>query len=231
MAVDYQVLFQKADTIASGSSLSPATVQFQLTSGNFGTHTDYYVVDYDIMALAEVVELSINGTTATVISRGRDDTAQQTHLQGAKIGSMWTRSHQSRGLNLLVPQIQRTVCTVQTVVANTLITIPGLAQTIVVTQPSTVVLNGIFDIALDFSPGQTVAVSLYLDGSTVANLAQAIFVAVPQGSRGTIGQNWIVPISAGTHTFNIQAIDLSGGTVHVNNAHSTLVSTTYPQSF
>lgn len=91
---DYQILFQKADTIASGSALAPGTTQFLLTSGNFGTHTDYYVIDYDVPALAEVIELSVNGTTATVISRGRDGTAQQTHGQGAKIGSMWTTSHQ-----------------------------------------------------------------------------------------------------------------------------------------
>lgn len=96
--MDYIPLFQKSDQIADNSSLVPGAANFLLKFGNFGVHTDYYVVDYNIPSLAEVVELSINGTSAMVINRGIDGTSQQSHSATALIGSMWTISHMKRAV-------------------------------------------------------------------------------------------------------------------------------------
>ena len=241
---DYQILFQKADTIASGSSLVPGGTQFQLTSGNFGTHADYYVIDYDVSSLAEVVELAINGTTATVISRGRDGTAQQTHGQGAKIGSMWTTSHQVQLVASLanfksaLPTVQKTTLNSGNVVINSSAIFPvsDFSQSVVCTVPTVLHVNLILDITIGGFTGNTnvVAASLTVDGSI--QTSQVVFDGGAQTgteTRGTVSQQWIVPLIVGTHALSVNANKAFGNSAicYINTGHSTMVITTYPNPF
>lgn len=236
--MDYQILFQKSDTIANGSSLVPGTTTFLLTSGNFGTHTDYYVVDYDVPALAEVVELTVNGTTATVISRGRDGTAQSSHSQNAKIGSMWTTSHQAKlqsGVSNAVPAILTTEYTPLTgplTLTGTVQAIPSILQTIVVGAgtTATVVALGVTDI--DSQAGATTGVQLTVDGVGALSSGSIIFVTYVSHTRATVSSNWSLVLQPGTHTITMSAVLLGGtaGSVVVNDTHTKLTTMTYTKS-
>ena len=239
---DYQILFQKADTIASGSNLNPGATQFLLTSGNFGTHTDYYVVDYDIPSLAEVVEVAVNGTTASVISRGRDGTSQQPHSQGAKIGSMWTLSHQLRiqnAVNALVPVSQQAYATAdlgQTIADNIPKPMPGCTLTVLTPVAGTFLISVNADFESYPATGQTIILGgdLIVDGTAARGVL--IFqssspAAAQMTTRATVEKSWVIPALASTtpHTFLFQARRIVGaGSSLLHNDHTSLIVTYNP---
>lgn len=237
---DYQILFQKADTIASGSSLQPGATQFQLTSGNFGTHTDYYVVDYDIPALAEVVELAVNGTTASVISRGRDATSQQPHTQGAKIGSMWTLSHQLRiqnAINALVPVSSQAYCSADVVIpaiTSSPLNVPGCSINQTVSQAGTffVTANADFEVFPGTNSNIIMTSSVILDGTSLRG--QLVFqgsspASQQETSRATLSKTWVIPavVSSTAHNFILQVVRLSGSGSSLIHQDHTSITVTY----
>jgi len=240
MADDYQILFQKADTIASGSTLNPGDTQFKLTSGNFGTHIDYYVVDYDIPALAEVVELSVNGTTATVISRGRDKTSQQPHTQGAKVGSMWTTSHQIRiqsALNALTPITLQSYAISDLVMPTpdaTFRTVPGCTVSIPVPNTGTILVTAMADCEVFPTANKSVILvgQVLVDGTSLRG--QLIFGGSSPASqqlttRATLSKSWTIPVSYSGQptksvTFQMERIGDTGSAL-VHQDHSSVIVT------
>lgn len=93
----FTLLFQKTDDIATGSTLNSGATSTTLTSGNFGTPSgqQYYVVDYDIPASAEIILASVTTTAMTSIVRGLAGGAAGTtnHAAGAKIASIFVPQH------------------------------------------------------------------------------------------------------------------------------------------
>lgn len=236
---DYFPIAAAADTIASGSSLAPGTTQFLITSGNFGTHTDYYTVDYN-NGSREIIEASTNGTTVSVINRGLDNTAQVTHGQGALIACVLTDSHLNRMIKLatqaaipLVQTSQYTPFTGPLVLTGTQQNVPNTAQTITVTgtQSATVVATAVFDMVC----GQqcTMVGVLLVDGTPAPG--QAIYAqptSTTTSYRSTISSNYSFKLTPGVHIIQLAATQ-PGGTNQcvVNDSHTKLTTTVYMSPF
>lgn len=101
----YTLLFQKTDTIATGSSLLSGATSTTLTGGNFGspTGTQLYVVDYDVPAKAEIITATVIGTAVTSIVRGLTGGAAGTtdHAAGANVISSFVPQHYGNGLGAI----------------------------------------------------------------------------------------------------------------------------------